>query len=63
MKKIIGIILMLAGGLFFCLLMVAEVKLIKYGNAPTSLAEWIGNLLLPVLSVGIFIVGNAVRKK
>ena len=63
MKKTIGIILMIVGGLFFCILMAAEVMLFKNGDAPTSIAGWIGNLILPVLSIGVFLIGNLLRKK
>ena len=63
MKKTIGIIIMVVDALFFCILILAEVLLFKNGKAPTSIAEWIGNLIIPALSVALFFVGNSLRKK
>lgn len=62
-KKVIGIILMVIGIVAFLLLMAAEVVLFKENNLPTSFLEWVGNLILPVLSVGVFFLGNFIRRK
>ena len=53
---------MIISGLFFCLLMAAEVNLFKANDLPTSILGWIGNLFLPAVSVIVFFLGNKLRK-
>ena len=63
MKKTIGIVLMVIGGIFFALMIATEVRLANEGRLPTQFAEWIGNLILPVTSVLVILLGNYLRKK
>lgn len=63
MKKTIGIILMVVSALAFCLLIGGEIVLFKDGNLPSDIFGWIGNLFMPAVSVGVFFLGNMLRKK
>ena len=63
MKKSFGTILMVVSAIFFCILMAGEAKLVQDGNLPTSAAGWFGNLCLPLITVGVFFIGKALRKK
>ncbi len=63
MKKTIGTILMVVGAIFFLLLLLAEVNLAKSGNLPTDIIGWFGNLILPLACIGVFFLGNFLRKK
>ena len=63
MKKSVGIILMAVSGVSLCLLLGGEVILAKEGRLPTNATGWVGNLLLPVITLLVFLLGNTLRKK
>ena len=63
MKKSVGTILMVVSGIAFCVLMYGEAILAKEGRLPTDVSGWIGNLLLPLITLAVFFVGKNLRKK
>ena len=62
MKKTIGTILMVAAVLFLLLIVAAEIKLFTEGKGPKDVPTWIGNLILPAVSIVVLLVGNKLRK-
>ena len=62
MKKTIGTILMVVAALFLLLIVVAEIKLFTEGKGPKDVTTWIGNLILPAVSIVVLLVGNKLRK-
>lgn len=60
MKKVIGIILMVVSIIAFVLFLIAGLTLLKDG---TNIAEIIGILVLPAVSVGVCFLGYKLSKK